>query len=141
MKHTFTHFEIPADDVARAKTFYSKLFGWQIAPVEGFEDYWMIQMGDEQDPGVGLMKRQAPGQTPVSYVQVESVDDYAAKVEELGGKVIMPKTPVPGMGWFAHSWTPRATSLPCGRTTSRRARRSNRVSSDNRRSRVMAITP
>ena len=36
------------------------------------------------------------------YVQVESVADSAAKVEELGGKVIMPKTPVPGMGWFAH---------------------------------------
>ena len=102
MKHTFAHFEIPADDVRRAKTFYAELFGWQIAQAEGFEDYWLIQTGDEQDLGGGLMKREAPGQVPVSYVQVESVADYAAKVEELGGKVIIPKSPVPGMGWVAH---------------------------------------
>ncbi len=102
MKHTFAHFEIPADDVGRAKTFYSELFGWQITPAQGFEDYWLIQTGDEQDLGGGLMARQAPGQAPVSYVQVGSVADYAAKVEELGGKVIIPRSPVPGMGWFAH---------------------------------------
>jgi predicted enzyme related to lactoylglutathione lyase len=48
------------------------------------------------------MKREAPGQAPVSYVQVESVAEYAAKVEKLGGKVIIPRSPVPGMGWFAH---------------------------------------
>jgi predicted enzyme related to lactoylglutathione lyase len=36
------------------------------------------------------------------YVGVESVADSLDKVEQLGGKVIMPKSPVPGMGWFAH---------------------------------------
>ncbi len=102
MKHTFAHFEIPADDVKRAKKFYSELFGWQISAAEGFEDYWFIQTGDEGDLAGGLMSRQAPGQGPVYYVQVESVADYAAKVEALGGKVIVPKSPVPGMGWFAH---------------------------------------
>ena len=47
MKHTFAHFEIPADDVARAKTFYAELFGWQISEAQGFTDYWLIQTGDE----------------------------------------------------------------------------------------------
>ena len=103
MKHTFAHFEIPADDVKRAKRFYSDLFGWQIAAAEGFEGYWLIETGKAgKDLGGGLMKRQAPGQGPVYYVQVESVADYAAKAEELGGKVIIPKSPVPGMGWFVH---------------------------------------
>ena len=102
MKHTFEHFEIPADDVERAKRFYSELFDWQISSAEGFEDYWLIETGDEHDLGGGLMKRQASGQGPVSYVQVESVADYATKVEKLGGKVIVPKSPVTGMGWFAH---------------------------------------
>ena len=102
MKHTFVHFEIPAADVERAKTFYQELFGWQISLAQGYEDYWFIQTGDEHDLVGGLMKRQAPDQGPVSYVQVESVADYAAKVEEMGGKVIVPKSPVPGMGWFVH---------------------------------------
>jgi predicted enzyme related to lactoylglutathione lyase len=42
-----------------------------------------------------------PGQGVVNYVGVESVTDYAAKVEQLGGKILMPRSPVPGMGWFA----------------------------------------
>ena len=102
MKHTFVHFEIPADDVERAINFYRELFDWQIEAAGGFEGYWLIQTGDEDDLAGGLMKRQSPDQGPINYVQVESVADYAAKIEELGGKIIVPKSPVPGMGWFAH---------------------------------------
>ena len=35
------------------------------------------------------------------YIGVKSVNDYAKKVEELGGKIIKPKTEVLGHGWFA----------------------------------------
>lgn len=28
MAHGIVHFEIPADDIARAKRFYGDLFGW-----------------------------------------------------------------------------------------------------------------
>jgi predicted enzyme related to lactoylglutathione lyase len=92
MKHTIVHVEIPADDVERARAFYTQLFGWQFSNPPGYEDYWAVDM----------MERQAPGHGPTNYTQVESVDDYVAKVQQLGGKVIMPKSPVPGMGWFAH---------------------------------------
>lgn len=103
MKHTVVHFEIPADDVERARAFYTQLLGWQISSAPGFEDYWFIQTGEEgQDLEGGLMKRQAPGQGPVNYVQVQSVEEYVAKVQQLGGKVIVPRRPVPGMGWFAN---------------------------------------
>jgi len=102
MKHTIVHFEIPADDVERAKTFYGGLFGWQFSAPPGFDDYWTFDTGDpEQDAGGGLMPRQAPGQGIVHYIQVESVDDYVAKAQSLGGQVIYPRSPVPGMGWFA----------------------------------------
>ena len=30
MDHTIVHFEIPADDPARATKFYRELFGWEI---------------------------------------------------------------------------------------------------------------
>jgi predicted enzyme related to lactoylglutathione lyase len=32
---------------------------------------------------------------------VDSVSEFAAKVEKLGGKICMPKTAVPQMGYFA----------------------------------------
>lgn len=57
------HFEIPADDVDRARKFYSTLFGWKIEKFEGSMEYWMIsQTGDSSDKSLagGLMKRQNP---------------------------------------------------------------------------------
>ena len=102
MKHTIVHFEIPADDVERAKKFYSQLFGWEFSAVPGFDDYWGCNTGDPaQDAGGAVMARQAEGQGIVNYLQVESVEDYVTKVQELGGQVLYPKSPVPGMGWFA----------------------------------------
>ena len=48
MAHNIVHFEIPADDVERARKFYEGLFGWQIAPApgqpEGGDQYYMIQI-------------------------------------------------------------------------------------------------
>jgi predicted enzyme related to lactoylglutathione lyase len=102
MKHTIVHFEIPADDIERAKRFYSELFGWQFSTPPGFDDYWFFDTGDpNHDAGGGILSRQAAGQGIVHYIQVESVADYAAKIQELGGQVVYPKAPVPGMGWFA----------------------------------------
>jgi predicted enzyme related to lactoylglutathione lyase len=95
-------FEIPADDVARAKTFYSKLFGWKIKKFPGPMEYWHIDTdGSDDSPDGGLMKRQDPKQTITNYINVASVDKYMKKVEALGGKVCMGKTAVPEMGFFA----------------------------------------
>jgi predicted enzyme related to lactoylglutathione lyase len=55
-------------------------------------------------PGVNgmILKRKHPEHPFANYISVESVDEYGAKAEALGGHVIMPKTPVPGMGWFLY---------------------------------------
>jgi predicted enzyme related to lactoylglutathione lyase len=47
------------------------------------------------------MKKQYPQQTIVNYIDVPSVDKYAAKIEKLGGKIVVPKTAVPETGYFA----------------------------------------
>ena len=98
MPHNIVHFEVPADDVERAKKFYQDLFGWKIEPAEG--GYNLINVGDP-GPGGGMMARQAPGQGITVYINVESVDDYSKKIQSLGGTIIMPKTAVPTMGYFA----------------------------------------
>jgi len=47
---TIVHFEIPADNVERARKFYSTCFGWKIEKMEGEMEYWMIsQEGDSSD--------------------------------------------------------------------------------------------
>ena len=52
------------------------------------------------------MKRQTPEHKPVNYIAVESVDEHVKKIEELGGKVLVPKMEVPGVGWWALALDP-----------------------------------
>ncbi len=96
-------FEVPADNVDRAKRFYGELFGWKIEKFPGPTEYWHIDTGGGDDtPDGGLLKRQNPGQQGITnYIGVASVDPFVAKVQKLGGKVCMPKTAVPQMGYFA----------------------------------------
>jgi predicted enzyme related to lactoylglutathione lyase len=103
---TVVHFEIPADNVARARKFYGGLFGWKIEKFTGPTpmDYWMVMTGREEGQmGVdgGLMKRQHPQQQTIVYIDVPSVDEYLGKVKNLGGQVVSPRTAIPGMGYFA----------------------------------------
>ena len=101
--HSIVWFEIPADDVERAKSFYDELFGWKIERFPGPMEYWHIDTGGSDDtPDGGLLKRQNPGQQGITnYIGVASVDESAVKVEKLGGKICMAKTAVPEMGYFA----------------------------------------
>jgi uncharacterized protein len=95
-------FEIPADNPDRAKKFYGSLFGWNIEPFPGMTDYWHIDTGGgDETPDGGLMTRKHPQQPITNYVAVSSVDESAAKVEQLGGTICKPKTAVPQMGYFA----------------------------------------
>jgi len=95
-------FEIPADKPERARKFYSALFGWKISKFPGMGDYWHINTGGaDASPDGGMMPRKHPEQPITDYVNVESVDKSAAKVEKLGGKICLEKTAVPEMGYFA----------------------------------------
>lgn len=129
MDHTICHFEIPADEPERAATFYRGLFDWDIRVWDDPSNAHEIMMvktvpSDESGrtirPGVNglIMKRQAPGQPFANYISVESVDEYGAKVEALGGQVILPKTPVPGMGWFLYFQDPEGNILALWQTDS-----------------------
>jgi len=51
--------------------------------------------------GGGMSKRQMPQQQITNFIDVKSVDEYSSKAERLGGKVVVPKTSVPGMGYYA----------------------------------------
>ena len=98
------HFEIPADDPERATKFYTKVFGWKIKKWEGPMDYWLVTTGDKSAPGIdgAIMQRSEMASTVVNTIDVPSVDDFIKKVTKNGGKVITPKTPIPGVGYFAY---------------------------------------
>ena len=97
------HFEIPASDPERASAFYQKMFGWKIEKWPGPTEYWLVNTGAEGTPGIngGLMKN-TNVKTTTNTVGVESVDKAIAAATKAGGKLVMPKTPIPGVGYFAY---------------------------------------
>ena len=105
MAPTIVHFEIPADNIERANKFYTDLFGWKMEKMPGPMEYWMFATSanskGEQTMSGGVIERKMSSEPITIYIGVNSVNDYAKKVEELGGKIIKPKTEGTGYAWFA----------------------------------------
>ncbi|MEI7833794.1 MAG: VOC family protein, partial [bacterium] len=58
--------------------------------------------GDPQEPGIdGGMALRSQSMGSTITVGVTSVDESIAKVVAAGGKILMPKNPIPGVGYFA----------------------------------------
>jgi hypothetical protein len=98
------HFEISADQPERAIEFYEKVFNWKVQKWDGPQTYWLLMTGEEGQPGIngGLMKRTANCPGTVNSIDVPSVDDYAAKITEHGGQVVVPKMAISGVGYVAY---------------------------------------
>jgi predicted enzyme related to lactoylglutathione lyase len=102
------HFEIPFDDKARAMKFYSDCFGWQLTDMPEM-NYVMASTAEVDETQMpkergaingGLFKRPNEAPNPTLYVGVQSVDAAIERVAKAGGKVVTPKTPIPGMGAY-----------------------------------------
>ena len=106
------HFEIHAGNPERAIAFYSACFGWSFSKWEGGGwPYWLIATGKD-GPGIdgGLLPRRGgrpvEGQAVNSYVctlGVTSVDESVRTVEAQGGKSVLPKMAIPGIGWLTYA--------------------------------------
>ena len=94
------HFEVMAGDPERAVEFYTKVFGWKINKWEGPQVYWLVTTGADDTPGIngGIAKSQGAPMT-VNTVEVPSVDESAEKVIAAGGRVVVPKMTIPGIGY------------------------------------------
>jgi uncharacterized protein len=97
------HFEFAVDNVERAIKFYDSVFGCKTRK-SSVTDYWVINTGTEPQPDVGggiYLRKDAPASV-IHTVQVPLVDDSIKKITKNGGKVIKPKEPIPGVGYFAY---------------------------------------
>jgi predicted enzyme related to lactoylglutathione lyase len=98
MAGQMVHVEIPAGDTAKAREFWSSLFGWQFQAFEGSpSEYLMTQLSDTT--GGAIYQAEGPERGPRVYFDVDDINAGAARVKELGGEADDPM-PVPGMGWF-----------------------------------------
>jgi predicted enzyme related to lactoylglutathione lyase len=98
------HFELPADNPERAVDFYKKIFGWTFHKWDGPQEYWLVSTGQDTEPGIngGLMRRQYPGAGTCNTIDVASLDQAVASVAQHGGKTVVPKMAIPGVGHLAY---------------------------------------
>lgn len=106
------HFEVHAEDPARAIHFYQGLFNWKFNRFSAFE-YWTITTGLDNEPGIngGLIKRRGTidGTAVIAYVctvEVDDLDHYLAIIPQQGGEIVVPKMPIPGIGWLIYAKDP-----------------------------------
>lgn len=104
------HFEIPADDLDRARSFYHGAFGWAVNSMPGM-GYTLLGTtpsnpdGSPSEPGAingGMLARQHPVRSPLVTVQVGSIDESLKTIEGLGGRVVRSKEPVGDIGFAAY---------------------------------------
>lgn len=93
------HFEIGCRDNEKTKQFYAELFGWNI---EQMGPAGTISTGSEVGINGHITSLEhEPHNYVTVYAEVDDIPAYLAKVETLGGSVMIPKTEIPGQGSFA----------------------------------------
>ena len=101
MANPFVHVELHTNDLAKAKSFYSRLFDWKLEdmPMPG-GSYTMIGVGEGTGGGMLTAEKGEPPQW-LAYVGVGDVAASTRKARELGAKVVMDKTEIGEFGWMS----------------------------------------
>lgn len=104
MPHNIAHFDVPADDVERARRFYERVFGWRFEAF-GPPDFYLIHTGSAQDPGIHGSVSQRPEPAGkgarVGFGCTISVDDLAAiraAIVANGGRIVLEEYEIVGVG-------------------------------------------
>jgi len=109
------HFEIPVDDIERAKKFYTGVFKWNASdfPMPDGSEYVGLHTGPvdkdnmPEEPGFingGMFKRDAeiPVTGPTVAAIVEDIDATLKEIQDAGGEVVMEKKQIMDMGYYAY---------------------------------------
>jgi predicted enzyme related to lactoylglutathione lyase len=99
------HFDLYAEDPARASKFYTDTFGWKFEKWDDPEmkmEYWLVMTGPDGKPGInGGMSKKSGMPRNVLTIDVPDIDEYVEKIKDNGGEIMMEKTAIPKVGWFA----------------------------------------
>jgi len=105
-------FEIPVENMQRAKRFYERVFGWDIHPIPGsggdFHAAHTAPVDENDEPVIrgaingGLFKRGTNGLSSTFLeVNVGSIDECLSKILKEGGELVKLKSPILDIAFFA----------------------------------------
>lgn len=103
------HFEIPVDELERAKGFYKEMFDWELEDIPQM-DYTIARTSECDENKMpkkigtingGIRKRMNEKDSPLIVVDVKSIDNTLEKAKAKGSKVVLEKNQVGDMGYYA----------------------------------------
>jgi len=104
--HPIVHVEIPAREPTAASQFYADVFAWQLDTTIPTYPQFTVEGG----PGGGFVTTSdAGGDAPIPYTAgsllvylgTDDIDATLASVEAHGGTTVLPRTEIPGIGYWA----------------------------------------
>ncbi len=106
------HIEIVSKDPRAAGNFYKEVFGWEIEIDEKFN---YVQFKANPGPAGGIpqvdeAQNMKPGDV-VLYINSDDINADLAHIGACGGKTLVPKMEIPGIGWFAIFSDPTGSRL------------------------------
>ena len=96
--HPIVHVEFSAQDRTAAGNFYSELFGWSVQQIPEM-NYATFETGSIGG-GLNPVGDNYSAGTVTVYVHSDDIDATLTKVENLGGKTLVPKSEIPNVGWY-----------------------------------------
>ena len=101
MSHPVVHWEIASKDAGALQAFYQELFDWKVT-VDATLNYGIVETGGEGgiDGGIYTVSDSTPTHLTV-YVQVDDLPGSLRQAETLGARILVPPTPIPGVGTTA----------------------------------------
>jgi predicted enzyme related to lactoylglutathione lyase len=102
MGQPVVHWELWSENPERIAQFYEKVFDWQIRHIPAL-NYRVVETGGSGGINGGIMKPQAgpwPGKMAF-YIDVDDIDAYGEKITSGGGKIVVSRMEVPGVGELA----------------------------------------
>lgn len=101
---TFCWFECGSTDAAKAKSFYTSVFGWKTTdmPMPGDAGtYTLLKLGEAEVGGLYKMSGPQFQGVPshwMTYVTVDDIKESTTRAKSLGGTVVMEPMDVPNVG-------------------------------------------
>jgi len=99
MGQPVVHWELWSEDPEKISGFYTAVFDWRIRHIPEM-NYRLVETGGTGGINGGIMKPQAgpwPGKLAF-YIHVDDLDAYADRIKKNGGKIVVDKMDVPGVG-------------------------------------------
>ncbi len=89
-------FEVTGKDGPALQRYYGELFDWKVD--DAGQGYGLVEAAENGIAGgIGAAQDGGPGQVTF-YVEVDDVDAYLQKAEQLGGQTLVPPTTIEDFG-------------------------------------------